>query len=60
MSIDTEVRAPEAAPEIRTALLREQPLNPALRRLKGRVLAEAEASEVITSYDRMHHRHNRS
>ena len=60
MSIDTEVQAPEAAPEIRTALLREQPLNPALRRLKGRVLAEAEASEVITSYDRMHHRHNRS
>lgn len=60
MSIDTEVRAPEAAPEIRAALLREQPLNPALRRLKGRVLAEAEASEVITSYDRMHHRHNRS
>lgn len=60
MSIDTEVRAPEAVPEIRTALLREQPLNPALRRLKGRVLAEAEASEVITSYDRMHHRHNRS
>lgn len=60
MSIDTEVRAPEASPEIRTALLRDQPLNPALRRLKGRVLAEAEASEVITSYDRMHHRHNRS
>lgn len=60
MSIDTEVRAPEASLEIRTALLREQPLNPALRRLKGRVLAEAEASEVITSYDRMHHRHNRS
>lgn len=60
MSIDTELRTPEAAPEIRTALLREQPLNPALRRLKGRVLAEAEASEVITSYDRMHHRHNRS
>lgn len=60
MSIATEVRMPEEAPEIRTALLREQPLNPALRRLKGRVLADAEASEVITSYDRMHHRHNRS
>jgi hypothetical protein len=56
----TEVRSPEEAPEIRTALLREQHLNPALRRLKGRVLADAEASEVITSYDRMHHRHNRS
>lgn len=60
MSTTTEVRSPDEATEIRTALLREQPLNPALHRLKGRVLADSEASEVITSYDRMHHRHNRS
>jgi hypothetical protein len=31
-----------------------------LQRLQGRVLAGAQASEVITSYDRMHHRHSRS
>jgi hypothetical protein len=46
--------------EVRAALLRGQPTNPALQRLKGRLLSETEASEVITSYDRMHHRHNRS
>lgn len=51
---------PSESSEIRSALLRVQPTNPALQRLKGRLLTEAEVSEVITSYDRMHHRHNRS
>lgn len=46
--------------EMRSAILRSKSANPALQRLKGRLLADAEASEVITSYDRMHHRHNRS
>lgn len=46
--------------EFRSALLRNQPINPALQRLKKRVLTDSEPSEVITSYDRMHHRHNRS
>lgn len=46
--------------DVRGVLLRDQPSNPALQRLKGRLLAEADASEVITSYDRMHHRHSRS
>lgn len=52
----------DTAPEtvVRAAVMRSQTANPALQRLKGRLLAEAEASEVITSYDRMHHRHNRS
>ena len=45
---------------LKTAVLRTQSVNPAIQRLRGRVLANAEASEVITSYDRMHHRHNRS
>lgn len=45
---------------IRSALLRDHPTNPALQRLQSRVLAEAEPSDVITSYDRMHHRHSRS
>jgi len=46
--------------DVRDVLLRDQPSNPALQRLKGRLLAEVDASEVITSYDRMHHRHSRS
>lgn len=46
--------------DLRSALLRGESGNPAVQRLKQRLLAEAEASEVITSYDRMHHRHSRS
>lgn len=49
-----------AATTLRSAVLGARPANPALQRLQQRVLAEAEASEVITSYDRMHHRHSRS
>lgn len=45
---------------VRDAVLREQPTNMALQRLQSRVLKNSEASEVISSYDRMHHRHNRS
>lgn len=45
---------------IRSSVLKARTDNPALQRLQGRVLAGAEASEVITSYDRMHHRHSRS
>lgn len=45
---------------LRSAVIGARPVNPALQRLQQRVLAEAEASEVITSYDRMHHRHSRS
>lgn len=44
----------------RNAVIEAQPANPALQRLQQRVLAEAAPSEVITSYDRMHHRHSRS
>lgn len=46
--------------DVRTALLRGRLANPALQRLQGRVLSQAEPSDVITSYDRMHHRHSRS
>lgn len=45
---------------VRTSVLKANTDNPALQRLQGCVLAGAQASEVITSYDRMHHRHNRS
>ena len=47
-------------PELRTAVLSSKVTNPALQRLQGRVREGAQASEVITSYDRMHHRHSRS
>jgi len=44
----------------RNAVIAARPVNPALQRLQQRVLVGASASEVITSYDRMHHRHSRS
>lgn len=46
--------------DLKSAVLQAQPTNPALQRLQARLTASAEASEVITSYDRMHHRHSRS
>lgn len=45
---------------VRERVLNSSTTNPALQRLQGRVLSGALASEVITSYDRMHHRHSRS
>jgi hypothetical protein len=57
---DTANQPVESGDELRSAVMRARPTNPALQRLQRRVLAGAEASEVITSYDRMHHRHSRS
>ncbi|MFY2036589.1 YhhA family cyclophane-containing RiPP [Achromobacter xylosoxidans] len=45
---------------VRSVVARGDHANPALQRLQARILKSADASEVITSYDRMHHRHNRS
>jgi hypothetical protein len=45
---------------VREAVLRDKPTNVALQRLQSRILKNSAASEVISSYDRMHHRHNRS
>lgn len=50
----------EEKSEVRDAIARGKHANLALQRLQVRVLKSANASEVITSYDRMHHRHNRS
>jgi len=50
----------QEAAAVKTAVLGSQSSNPALQRLKARVLNAAEPSAVITSYDRMHHRHSRS
>ncbi|WP_352538346.1 MULTISPECIES: YhhA family cyclophane-containing RiPP [unclassified Mesorhizobium] len=57
-----QASTPSAVPnrDVRTALLKGRLANPALQRLQGRVLSQAEPSDVITSYDRMHHRHSRS
>jgi len=46
--------------EVRDAVARGKHANPALQRLQTRILKSIDVSEVITSYDRMHHRHNRS
>lgn len=46
--------------DLRSAVITADTTNPALQRLQRRVLAQADASEAITSYDRMHHRHSRS
>jgi hypothetical protein len=45
---------------VKTAVLKTKASNPAIQRLKARVLGAVEPSTVITSYDRMHHRHSRS
>jgi hypothetical protein len=45
---------------IRQSLSTSRTTNPAVQRLRSRVLSESAVSQVITSYDRMHHRHNRS
>lgn len=50
----------ESKIDLKAVVLKARPTNPALARLQARVLAGAEVSEVITSYDRMHHRHSRS
>ncbi|WP_371747986.1 YhhA family cyclophane-containing RiPP [Hahella aquimaris] len=62
MSKENENHGAEASVRnpVRDALLRNTSSNLALQRLQSRVLKTTNASEVITSYDRMHHRHNRS
>jgi hypothetical protein len=56
----SEVTPSEPTTDLKAEVLRAHPTNLALQRLQRRVLASAEPSEVITSYDRMHHRHSRS
>lgn len=60
MKATARVSPPETDDDLRTELLRSRPVNPVVVRLKARVLAGVDASQVITSYDRMYHRHNRS
>lgn len=46
--------------DVTDAIARGKHANLALQRLQTRILKSRDPSEVITSYDRMHHRHNRS
>lgn len=46
--------------QLREAVRKTELQHPALERLRARVVATDETSTTITSYDRMHHRHNRS
>lgn len=49
-----------AEAEIAESLQDGQQDHPALARLARRLEDDGTAADVITSYDRMHHRHNRS
>jgi hypothetical protein len=47
--------------QLNQMLKESSPLNhPALNRVQAKVLASADTEAVISSYDRMHHRHSRS
>jgi len=46
--------------EVVEVLTRETPEHPALNRLHRKLVASSGVESVITSYDRMYHRHNRS
>lgn len=50
----------KSSSEFRHDLIKNETANPALQRLKKRLLSEVDHSQVISSYDRMHHRHSRS
>jgi hypothetical protein len=47
------------AENLREAIVVRRPAHPALARLYDAAVADGDPRE-ITSYDRMHHRHNRS
>jgi hypothetical protein len=55
---DVDGTTQEQQPELSSLLRGHRPEHPALARAHDR-LASAE-NQVITSYDRMHHRHSRS
>lgn len=58
-SIASEVTDNDASNISQT--LKAAPVNhPALRRLRTKLVSKGETEIAITSYDRMHHRHNRS
>lgn len=52
--------APITAADVRERLSKADSGNPALDRLRATIDDGTAHEQVITSYDRMHHRHNRS
>lgn len=60
MGLEHDDSAIQADSDWRTDLAGMSPENPALARLQQDLSTGASADQVITSYDRMHHRHNRS
>jgi hypothetical protein len=46
--------------QLRKELKSKDTKHPVLQRLKKSVFQDCKSGVVITSYDRMHHRHNRS
>lgn len=60
MSAVAELVRTDEPSALKAAVLTAKTTNPALQRLQSRVLGAVEPSTVITSYDRMHHRHSRS
>jgi hypothetical protein len=57
---DVKADAKDAEGDERVEVLAGNSVNPVFQRLQSRVLKGAEPSELISSYDRMHHRHSRS
>jgi hypothetical protein len=47
-------------PDLAELLKSSDTAHPALARLKSRLSATSPVEAIITSYDRLHHRHNRS
>jgi hypothetical protein len=59
--VNTNNEPPPLAKDELQKILRESPLrHPALNRVQAKLVASAETEAVISSYDRMHHRHSRS
>lgn len=48
------------ATDVRGTILRSDTSNSAIQRLQARIRAGSDNGALITSYDRMHHRHSRS
>lgn len=46
--------------ELNQTLKKVIPQHPALNRMRAKLVETSGVEAVITSYDRMHHRHNRS
>ena len=61
MAIDVTEQPRDSAQELKQLLREDRPQHPALARVHDQIVAIGERETgSITSYDRMHHRHNRS